>query len=56
MVLESDQLLLFWSKAARDSSRVDKEWRIAFGHKGIDGIEIHPLSTYEEARLPIGTG
>ncbi len=52
MVLESDQLLLFWSKAARDSRWVDKEWRIAFSHKGIDGIEIHPLDTYEEARLP----
>lgn len=52
MVLESDQLLLFWSKAARDSRWVDKEWRIAFKQKGIDGIEIHPLSTYDEARLP----
>jgi len=52
MVLESDQLLLFWSKAARDSSWVDKEWRIAFKQKGIDGIELHPLSTYEEAGLP----
>lgn len=52
MVLESDQLLLFWSKAARDSRWVDKEWRIAFKQKGIDGIEIHPLSTYDEAGLP----
>jgi len=52
MVLESDQLLLFWSKAARDSTWVDKEWRIAFKQKGIDGIEIHPLSTYDEAGLP----
>ncbi len=52
MVLESDQLLLFWSKAARDSRWVDKEWRIAFKQKGIDGIEIHPLSTYDEAELP----
>jgi len=53
MVLESDQLLLFWSKHARDSIWVDREWRIAFKQKGIDGIEIHPLlSNYEEAKLP----
>jgi len=52
MVLESDQLLLFWSKAAMASAWVEKEWRIAFNHKGIDGIEIHPLCTYKEAKLP----
>lgn len=52
MVLESDQLLLFWSKAARDSEWVNKEWRLAFGRRGIEGIEIHPLSPYNEAKLP----
>ena len=52
MIFESDQLLLFWSKAARDSEWVDKEWRLAFSRRGIDGIEIHPLSTYDEAELP----
>jgi hypothetical protein len=53
MVLQSDQLLLFWSEAARNSEWVDKEWRLAFSHKGIDGIEIHPLSTYDVAKLPM---
>lgn len=52
MVLESDQLLLFWSKAARDSEWVDREWRLAFGRTGIEGIEIHPLAPYDEAKLP----
>lgn len=52
MVLRSDQLLLFWSEAAQRSQWVDREWRIAFEAKGIDGIEVHPLVPYDQAPLP----
>ena len=53
MILESDILLLFWSKNARNSRWVEQEWRIAFDQKGIDGIEIHPLTPYDKVKLPI---
>jgi hypothetical protein len=52
MILGTEQLLLFWSRAARDSHWVSEEWRLAFESKGIDAIEVHPLETYDEAPLP----
>jgi len=52
MIRNSDQLLLFWSRSARDSRWVSREWRLAFETKGIDGVEVHPLETYDEAPLP----
>ena len=52
MIRSSDQLLLFWSKSARDSDWVSREWHLAFETKGIDGVEVHPLETYDDAPLP----
>jgi HEAT repeat protein len=42
-ILERDVLYLFWSRAARASQWVDKEWRTAYRARGLDGIEPVPL-------------
>lgn len=52
LIQSSDQLLLFWSKRARESRCVGDEWEHALKTKGIAGIEVHPLDTYDEAPLP----
>jgi hypothetical protein len=40
----SDVLYLFWSKYAKQSSWVEKEWRYGLTHKGIDFIDPVPLA------------
>lgn len=40
-----DILFLCWSKAAKDSEWVDKEWRYALEKKGEEGIEPVPIDT-----------
>ena len=42
-ILERDVLYLFWSRAARASRWVDKEWRTAYRARGLDGVEPVPL-------------
>lgn len=44
--------LLFWSANARDSDWVDWEWRTALKHKGITGIDPHPLDPVFVAAPP----
>ena len=48
----SDIFYLFWSKAARQSKWVDKEWRYAYINRGIDYIDPVPLQTPEIAPPP----
>lgn len=44
--------LLFWSNNAKQSEWVDWEWRTAYKHKGISGIDPHPLDPVLEAKPP----
>jgi hypothetical protein len=43
---------LFWSQKAKDSRWVDWEWRTALKHKGIAGIDPHPLDPVFMAEPP----
>jgi hypothetical protein len=43
MIGSRDCFYLFWSKAARESSWVEKEWRFALERRGIDYINPVPL-------------
>lgn len=47
-----DVLLLFWSIHAKTSQWVEWEWRRALHHKGLQGIEPHPLDPVDEAKPP----
>jgi hypothetical protein len=51
-ILESDIFYLFWSRAARDSQWVEKEWTYAYENKGIDFIDPIPLEPPELAPPP----
>lgn len=42
-ILQRDILFLCWSRNAQVSPWVDKEWRYALDHKGLDSIEPIPL-------------
>ena len=42
-----DVLFLCWSRAARESSWVDKEWHFALENKGLDAIEPVPIEPPE---------
>jgi hypothetical protein len=48
----TDVFYLFWSKAARESTWVEKEWRYALEEKGLDYIHPIPLVAPEEAPPP----
>ncbi len=47
-----DILYLCWSRSASFSQWVDKEWRYALEHKGLDGIEPIPLETPDQCPPP----
>lgn len=47
-----DTLFLCWSKNAKESEWVDKEWRYAYSIHGIDGITPLPLVRPENCRPP----
>ena len=42
-ILQRDILFLCWSRNARASAWVEREWRFALEHKGVDAIEPVPL-------------
>ena len=47
-----DLFLLFWSAHAKRSEWVTWEWNIALKHKGLSGIDPHPLDPTFEAEPP----
>ena len=49
----SDIFYLFWSKNAKDSHCVEKEWRCALKLKGIDFIDPVPLESPEDVPPPV---
>ena len=49
----SDIFYLFWSKNAKDSNCVEKEWRCALKLKGIDFIDPVPLDSPEDVPPPV---
>jgi hypothetical protein len=49
----SDIFYLFWSKNAKDSPWVEKEWKCALKLKGIDFIDPIPLESPEDVPPPI---
>ena len=49
----SDIFYLFWSKNAKDSTWVEKEWRCALKLKGIDFIDPVPLESPEDVPPPV---
>ena len=51
-IAERDAFYLFWSAAARASTWVDREWRIALKTKGLDAIDPVPLQTPDKAPPP----
>ena len=51
-IAHCDILFLFWSKNARESEWVDKEWRYALKIKGDECIEPVPLDSPEECPPP----
>ncbi|MBM3315883.1 toll/interleukin-1 receptor domain-containing protein [candidate division WOR-3 bacterium] len=51
-IMASDVFYLFWSKAARDSEWVNKEWRYGFDQKGLDFIDPVPLVSPREVPPP----
>jgi len=48
----TDVFYLFWSRAARESTWVEKEWRYALKEKGLEYIHPIPLVAPEEAPPP----
>jgi hypothetical protein len=46
----SEKLLLFWSRHARNSGWVEREWRYSLTQKGIDSIQPFPLA--DPRRVP----
>lgn len=51
-IRQRDRFLLFWSRAARDSEWVGREWRLALRLKGKEAIQIRPLETVTQAPPP----
>lgn len=51
-ILSSEVFLLFWSKAAKNSEWVEKEWTFALDNRGIDFIQPIPLEDPEIAPPP----
>ena len=51
-ILQRELFLLFWSAHAKRSEWVAWEWRTALRHKGLPGIEPHPLDPVFEAEPP----
>ncbi len=51
-IIGREMFLLFWSANAKESEWVDWEWRTAYRHKGIAGIDPHPLDPAIDAKPP----
>jgi hypothetical protein len=51
-LLGRDALLLFWSTAARSSEWVEKEWRFAFDHHGLNAIVPNALESPDTCPPP----
>jgi hypothetical protein len=51
-IASRDVFFLFWSKAARASQWVEKEWRFALWKRGADFIDPIPLVTPNEVPPP----
>ena len=51
-IVSRDVLYLFWSKAASQSTWVNREWRIAYQAKGLAGIDPVPLEAPDAAPPP----
>jgi hypothetical protein len=51
-ILDRDILFLCWSRNARTSEWVDREWRYAYEQKGIDAVEPLPLEPPENCPPP----
>jgi hypothetical protein len=49
---ERELFLLFWSIHAKTSAWVTWEWKTALRHKGISGIDPHPLDPVSQAEPP----
>lgn len=49
---DRDVLYLFWSRHAKKSKWVGREWRYAFHTKGIEGIEPFPIESAEKCPPP----
>jgi hypothetical protein len=47
-----DVFYLFWSRAASKSTWVEREWRCALEHRGLDFIDVAPLESPELAPPP----
>lgn len=52
-ICKTDTFLLFWSENASSSEWVEWEWRTALRERGLDIIEIHPLTTPDQAPPPL---
>ena len=51
-IRERELFLLFWSVHAKESEWVTWEWRTALQHKGLAGVEPHPLDPVTDAAPP----
>jgi len=51
-IRKRDVLYLFWSKAASQSEWVEREWRAAYEHRGVEGIDPLPLVSPQEVPPP----
>jgi hypothetical protein len=51
-IKDRELFLLFWSIHAKNSEWVTWEWRTALQHKGVSGIDLHPLGPVFEASPP----
>lgn len=52
MIETRDVFYLFWSRSARKSEWVEKEWKLALDRRGIDYIDPFPLESVEKAPPP----
>lgn len=52
-IRSSDVLFLFWSKWARESVEVEREWRLALDEKGLSFIKPVPLQSPDVAPPPV---
>lgn len=51
-ILGRDLFLLFWSRRAKASKWVRREWGFALDHKGYDGMQLHLLERVEPKSVP----
>ena len=51
-ILQRDLFMLFWSANAKQSEWVTWEWQTALKHRGLEGIDPHPLDPVDLASPP----